>query len=262
MEDKITIYVATHKKAEFPKEKIYKPIRVGSALNKEDFGYQRDDIGENISNKNKNFCELTATYWIMKNDKSDIVGLTHYRRYFFKKHKNNKLENVLSEQDIKEILKENDIIVPNYTFIIKHNAEKSWEKTHIKKDYDECKKIISEKYPDYIETYDRYFNENKASLFNMLFCKREIFDAYCEWLFSILFVLEKQVDLAKLNTYQQRLYGFLSERLLNVWVIKNKLVVKHLPVIHMELPVFDRIRLVRRRFTNRFRFWIKRGSQR
>lgn len=27
----------------------------------------------------------------------------------------------------------------------------------------------------------------------------------------------------------------------------------------MELPVFDRIRLVRRRFTNRFRFWIKRG---
>ena len=88
-----------------------------------------------------------------------------------------------------------------------------------------------------IETYDRYFNENKASLFNMLFCKREIFDAYCEWLFSILFVLEKQVDLAKLNTYQQRLYGFLSERLLNVWVIKNKLVVKHLPVIHMELPV-------------------------
>ena len=150
MSEKITIYVATHKKAEFPKEKIYKPIRVGSALNSDDFGYQRDDIGENISNKNKSFCELTATYWIMKNDKSDIVGLTHYRRYLFKKHKNNKLENVLSEQDIREILKEKDIIVPNSTFIIKHNAEKSWEKTHIKKDYDECRKIIAEKYPDYM----------------------------------------------------------------------------------------------------------------
>lgn len=235
MEDKITIYVATHKKAEFPKEKIYKPIRVGSALNKEDFGYQRDDIGENISNKNKNFCELTATYWIMKNDKSDIVGLTHYRRYFFKKHKNNKLENVLSEQDIKEILKENDIIVPNYTFIIKHNAEKSWEKTHIKKDYDECKKIISEKYPDYIEAFEKFSKSRFLYICNMFITKKEIFDEYYKWLFDILFELEKRTDVSNYDDYNKRLFGFMSERLFNVWLIKHKeLKVKRMPVYNID----------------------------
>jgi len=235
VEDKITIYVATHKKAEFPKEKIYKPIRVGAALNKEDFGYQRDDIGENISNKNKNFCELTATYWIMKNDKSDIVGLTHYRRYFFKKHKNNKLENVLSEQDIKEILKENDIIVPNYTFIIKHNAEKSWEKTHIKKDYDECKKIISEKYPDYIEAFEKFSKSRFLYICNMFIAKKEIFDEYYKWLFDILFELEKRTDLSNYDDYNKRLFGFMSERLFNVWLIKHKeLKVKRMPVYNID----------------------------
>lgn len=216
MSEKITIYVATHKKAEFPKEKIYKPIRVGSALNSDDFGYQRDDIGENISNKNKSFCELTATYWIMKNDKSDIVGLTHYRRYFFKKHKNNKLENVLSEKEIREILKEKDIIVPNSTFIIKHNAEKSWEKTHIKKDYDECRKIIAEKYPDYVEAFEQFSKSRFLYICNMFIARKEIFDEYYKWLFDILFELEKRTDISNYDDYNKRLFGFMSERLFNV----------------------------------------------
>ena len=101
MEEKTKIYVATHKEAKMPTNSMYIPIRVGAALNENDFKYLRDDTGDNISTKNKNFCELTAIYWIWKNDKSDIVGLTHYRRYFFKKGKSNKLENVLDEQDIR-----------------------------------------------------------------------------------------------------------------------------------------------------------------
>ena len=235
MSEKITIYVATHKKAEFPKEYIYKPIRVGAALNNDDFGYQRDDSGDNISNKNKSFCELTATYWIMKNDKSDIVGLTHYRRYFFKKHKNNKLENVLSEQDIREILKDKDIIVPNSTFIIKHNAEKSWEKTHIKKDYDECRKIIAEKYPDYVETFEQFSKSRFLYICNMFIARKEIFDEYYKWLFDILFELEKRTDTSNYDDYNKRLFGFMSERLFNVWLLKHKeLKIQKMPVYNTD----------------------------
>ena len=245
MSEKITIYVATHKKAEFPKEKIYKPIRVGAALNSDDFGYQRDDIGDNISNKNKSFCELTATYWIMKNDKSDIVGLTHYRRYFFKKHKNNKLENVLSEKEIREILKEKDIIVPNSTFIIKHNAEKSWEKTHIKKDYDECRKIIAEKYPDYVEAFEQFSKSRFLYICNMFIARKEIFDEYYKWLFDILFELEKRTDISNYDDYNKRLFGFMSERLFNVWLLKHKeLKIQKMPVYNTDRRPYNQYLMI------------------
>lgn len=255
------IYIATHKKFNVPNLNGYCALQVG-AKGKEKYGYLRDNIGNHISGKNANYCELTGLYWIWKNTDDSYKGLVHYRRYFGRNNLSNKISDICSYEYLLNCLKSVDIVLPYVEYFKQNAKEEILLHCCTEEIFDKLRQIIETKYPDYIETYDRYFNENKASLFNMLFCKREIFDAYCEWLFSILFVLEKQVDLAKLNTYQQRLYGFLSERLLNVWVIKNKLVVKHLPVIHMELPVFDRIRLVRRRFTNRFRFWIKRGSQR
>lgn len=255
------IYIATHKKFNVPNLNGYCALQVG-AEGKEKYGYLRDNIGNHISGKNANYCELTGLYWIWKNTDDSYKGLVHYRRYFGRNNLSNKISDICSYEYLLNCLKSVDIVLPYVEYFKQNAKEEILLHCCTEEIFDKLRQIIETKYPDYIETYDRYFNENKASLFNMLFCKREIFDAYCEWLFSILFVLEKQVDLAKLNTYQQRLYGFLSERLLNVWVIKNKLVVKHLPVIHMELPVFDRIRLVRRGFTNRFRFWIKRGSQR
>ena len=255
------IYIATHKKFNVPNLNGYCALQVG-AEGKEKYGYLRDNIGNHISGKNANYCELTGLYWIWKNTDDSYKGLVHYRRYFGRNNLSNKISDICSYEYLLNCLKSVDIVLPYVEYFKQNAKEEILLHCCTEEIFDKLRQIIETKYPDSIETYDRYYNENKASLFNMLFCKREIFDAYCEWLFSILFVLEKQVDLAKLNTYQQRLYGFLSERLLNVWVIKNKLVVKHLPVIHMELPVFDRIRLVRRRFTNRFRFWIKRGSQR
>ena len=251
------IYIATHKKFNVPNLNGYCALQVG-AEGKEKYGYLRDNIGNHISGKNANYCELTGLYWIWKNTDDSYKGLVHYRRYFGRNNLSNKISDICSYEYLLNCLKSVDIVLPYVEYFKQNAKEEILLHCCTEEIFDKLRQIIETKYPDYIETYDRYFNENKASLFNMLFCKREIFDAYCEWLFSILFVLEKQVDLAKLNTYQQRLYGFLSERLLNVWVIKNKLVVKHLPVIH----IFDRIRLVRRRFTNRFRFWIKRGSQR
>ena len=93
----IKILVATHKKYDMPSEDIYLPIHVGRE-GKEDLGYQGDNQGENISLKNSNYCELTGLYWAWKNLQCDVIGLSHYRRYFtdkskfeVAKNKNNKI---------------------------------------------------------------------------------------------------------------------------------------------------------------------------
>ena len=66
-----------------PEGNIYIPVQVGPA--KDDFsGFVRDNTGENISEKNPNYCELTAQYWAWKNRKADVKGLVHYRRLFSK----------------------------------------------------------------------------------------------------------------------------------------------------------------------------------
>lgn len=80
MEKDIKIIVASHKKYNMPENDMYLPLQVGSR-GKEDLGYARDDVGENISSKNQHFCELTGLYWAWKNLENDYIGLVHYRRY-------------------------------------------------------------------------------------------------------------------------------------------------------------------------------------
>ena len=86
----IKIIVATHKEYQMPEDKLYLPLHVG-AFGKESIGYQRDDEGDNISQKNPYFSELTGLYYAWKNVKSDYIGLVHYRRYLtLKRSKDNK----------------------------------------------------------------------------------------------------------------------------------------------------------------------------
>ena len=79
----IKILVATTKKYRMPKDPIYVPVQVGAALsNAPDLPYMKDNTGDNISEKNPRYCELTGLYWAWKNLDADYLGLVHYRRYF------------------------------------------------------------------------------------------------------------------------------------------------------------------------------------
>ena len=230
----IKIYIATHKKVILPKQECYVPIQVGCE-GKEKLGYVCDNTGDNISIKNPNFCELTATYWILKNDNSDIVGLTHYRRYFFKNVFSNKFKNILSKEDILKILNKYDIIVPKkLKFGI--TVKEQFERNHNLEDLIKCKEIIEKKYPDYIQSFDEFLNRDSMYTYNMFISSKEIFNEYYNWLFDILFEVEKIIDISNYTDYNKRLYGFLSERLFNVWLEKNnkRLKVKEMPVFNTE----------------------------
>ena len=232
---KIKIYMITHKNNVNIPNGIT-PLFVGNGKNEKNF--IRDNTGENISTKNNNYCELTGLYWIWKNDKSDIVGLCHYRR-FFGKNKND----IYNENDerIENILLNNDIIVSPKWFVL-DTVYKVYKTNHYGSDLLEVEKIIKEKYSDYLYYYKQIINGHFSYQCNMFICKKELIDKYCEWLFGILFELEKRIDLKNRDDYQKRIYGFLSERLLAVWILKNKLSVFEIPLYFTDFKFFDKIK--------------------
>lgn len=237
---KIKMLVATHKKYDIPSYNIYLPVHVGRE-GKEDLGYQGDNQGDNISDKNSNYCELTGLYWAWKNLDCDIIGLSHYRRHFtmkskseIKNNKDNKMDLVINNDEILSLLKGCDIIVPKKRNYYIETIWSHYEHAHKIKDLIETKNIIKEKYSEYIDSFDKVMNGKTLHLYNMFIMSKEDFDSYCEWLFDILFELESRTDLSEYDAYQSRIYGFISERLFNVWILHNKKQLKEINVVNIE----------------------------
>ena len=234
----INIVVATHKKYQMPQDKMYIPIQVG-AENKANLGYQRDCDGKNISDKNQFYCELTGLYWAWKNLNGDYIGLSHYRRHFtcnkiipFKEE--DKFKILLSEKQAKEIFKDTDIILPKKRKYYIENLYNHYKHTMYIETLDETRKIIKEKYPNYLPEFDKLHKRTSAHMFNMFVMKKEYLNDYCEWLFDILFELEKRINPSKYDSFHARYLGRISELLLDVWINTNGLKYREVKVIDMQ----------------------------
>lgn len=234
----IKILVATHKKYKMPIYNYYLPIHVGKE-GKNDIGYIGDNTGDNISYKNKNYCELTALYWGWKNLETDYMGLVHYRRHFsfkniFIKMFNKKENLILSDNEIENLLKKYDVILPKKRNYFIENIYNHYANTHYKEHLDITREIIEEYMDEYLVSYDNVMKSKKAHMFNMFIMNKKIADEYSEWLFFILSKLEERIDIEKYDDFQARLFGRVSEILLNVWIDKNKIEYKEIGHIHLE----------------------------
>lgn len=230
----IKILVATHKDYFMPEESMYLPVCVGKALHPErDFGFQSDADGDNISAKNPYFCELTALYWAWKNLKSDYLGLAHYRRHFSFRKNGTNWESVLTKKQAEYLCENSDIILPKKRNYLFQTIEQHYAKTHYKEHLELTRQIISEVCPEYLPAYDKVLKSTKAHMFNMFIMKRQLADDYCAWLFNILFKLEPLVHADKLDAFQARLFGRISEILLDVWILKNDYKVREINYVHI-----------------------------
>lgn len=232
---KIKVIVATHKEYDMPKDKMYLPLQVG-AEGKQSLGYKKDNTGDNISLKNPNFCELTGLYWAWKNLKEDYIGLSHYRRHFSSKVINKKdlINSVLTLEEADEIFNSTDIIVANLRKYYIENLYSHYANTLYVEPLDITGEIIKEKYPEYLEEFNKLKTRTSAHMFNMFIMKKDKLDEYCTWLFDILFELEKRVDNSKYDSFHARFYGRVSELLLDVWLNTNGYSYKEVKVISME----------------------------
>ena len=94
--------------------------------------------------------------------------------------------------------------------------------------------MIAEKYPAYLSAFEQVMKRKKAHMFNMLIAKSEIFDEYSAWLFDILFEVEKRVDISDYSPSEARIFGYISELLLDVWIEVNRPKYCELPVAFIE----------------------------
>lgn len=236
-----------------PEDKIYLPIHVGR-VEKADLGYLGDDTGDNISAKNANYCELTGLYWAWKNLKCDYIGLCHYRRYFAHAVSGSDMEKkklaILQRTDYEKLLKQYDVILPKQRNYFIETVRSQYEHAHNKNYLALTEQIVAELYPEYSEAFCKVMGRTKLHIFNMFVMKKEKFDEYCQWLFTILFELEKRIDISSYSQYEARVFGFLSERLLNVWLEKQKLKVKGIDVVFLEkIDWFDKgMKFLKRKF--------------
>lgn len=230
--NKYEMFVVTHKKFNINLIENYTPIQVGKSFTNLELPYISDDTGDNIAFKNPNYCELTALYWIWKNrQSSEYIGFCHYRRYFVYGMKCK----FLDQKRIEQIFRKYDVILPE-KFVTKKNVYTHYIESDSgrEKDLINLRNIIENLYPDYISDYDFIMNSKSASYCNMMVMKNKHFNDYCEWLFNILFELENITDLTGYTKQEQRIYGFLSEFLLNVWIMHNNLNVKYCSMYYIE----------------------------
>lgn len=238
------IFICAHKEVPLPQHPYFLPVQAGAALHDHISGYQPDDEGDNISIKNPHFCELTCHYWAWKNLKNvDIVGLNHYRRYFdftrkwpqFSADKRFiETKSFLSRDyqfpDLEKLLSKYDIILP----VARHwrvSNTQQYADYHIAKDWEILRQIIKERHPDYMPAFEKTMDHsNKSVGYNMFITHWKHFDAYSEWLFDILFEVERRVSPVE-DPIQSRIYGYMSERLINVFCENYKLRIKHFPLI-------------------------------
>lgn len=232
----IKILVATHKQYWMPEDSVYMPIHVGRE-GKADIGYTGDHTGDNISLKNANYCELTGLYWAWKNLEADYIGLVHYRRYFTRKEVRSvedKKNQILTGAEWENLLSQYPVVVADKRKYYIESNRSHYNNAHHSSGLDAAEQIIAEKYPEYSAAFTKVCNRTWAHMFNMFVMRRDLFDQYCEWMFSILEEIEKRVDISDYDTYEARIYGFVSEILLDVWIESNNINYKEQNVSFME----------------------------
>ena len=215
---KIRIYTMTHKKFDAPGDPMYQPLHVGRAVSG-DLGYPGDDTGENISALNCYYSELTGLYWIWKNCHDvDYVGTCHYRRYLI-----NEREQILTAPEYERLLSEYDLITTKRV-ALNNSYEYGFSANHNGAVLAAAGRVIGEKFPEYHAAFERLVHGRETYFGNMFVTSKERYDAYCAWLFAIFEEVARRVELENgEDAYHKRVFGFISEFLLLVWVSVQEL---------------------------------------
>ena len=234
-------YVVTHKAIELRGlPDGYKIIHAGRAVNGA-LDYLGDDTGDNISRLNPYVNEVTALYWLWKNTSHTTLGFCQYRRFFTTADdKNFSYDKILTANDALKLLERHDIIVAKIYIgrLQRELIRTDCGKTLTTLGEKIIKKYLAKVQLDYLDALDYVLSSKTFYRCNLFVTRRNIFDAYCQWLFSFLLDATEEflhtADLDDVPPKRRRVMGYFAERMLTVWLLKNRLRIKELNVMFVE----------------------------
>ena len=192
------------------RESFVKTMHVGQRNDNSKKCELLDCTGDNISEKNRMYSELTATYWMWKNSKNLYKGIYHYRRQL-----------KISRREMQWCMEQNvDVILP-LPYVCYPDTKGQYGRYIDDKDEDILLRAIQECVPDEMETVKEILEGKYIYNYNMLIAKKEIFDSYCEWMFPILFKAEEIRKSIRPNG-KARFAGYFGEVLTSVFFLKNR----------------------------------------
>lgn len=243
----IKILVSCHKKSYLLDLPLISSIQVGTVLAQTRFeaDYYDNDGEKQISNKNKQYCEMTAQYWAYQNLEADYYGFFHYRRYltFHKvypvdrkgrllKKARHPYEEIASikddlnrfgfhEQTMRNIIEQYDILT---VLREKMNVTvyQQYCQFHNKKEIDLLVETVIKMYPEYQSAMQEYLNSKELYFMNMYIMKKEYFYEYAAFVFSVLGEIEKKLKTEEYSESELRVFGFLAERLFGIYYIQKR----------------------------------------
>lgn len=227
----IKVFVAAHKAGPLFLPEAYDPLWLGRT---EDniWGYQEDKEPPSISALNRFLNECTGMYWMWKHAVCDYIGLVHYRRYFVRKSQGGR-EDILSRGDIAALLNDRDIILAqrlHMVVTIEEQLKITVEAGAFYQGMNLIREIIGNRCPEYTEAFNAVMEGRTMFPYNMMITRKDVFDRYCEWLFGIIIEAAERLEASGYEGYSQRMIGFLAERLLTVWIMRQSLRIVEKPV--------------------------------
>lgn len=247
---KVKIFVGYHKPHEVFISNVYQPLLTADVEWEKEPNVIKDNTLINIAEKNKHYGELSGHYWVWKNflpkTNAKYIGFCHYRRFldfnfhpteiipfkfvFAKEFSENMFEKY-SEENILNAINGYDIVLPQ-KYPIECNIYQQFLKYHTKEDIDTALAILGSLYPEYIDAAQEFLMSDELYTCLNFIMKTELVNEYMEWMFKILFELEKRSDWSKYTEYMTiRMPAYIAERFLNIWLLHN-IKKRNLKILH------------------------------
>lgn len=197
--------------------KFEKEIQAGAALTQKRFAECSDDIGENISAKNRQYCEMSAAYWIWKNTDHPWTGIEHYRRRLF----------VMPEMLCSGV----DAILP-LPYVCYPNTVTQFRRFVSEDVFQSLLRALRELHPTEYADYQKIIYGPYQYTYNLFCARREVFCDYCAWFFEITEYME-QMDVPEIK--MTRALSYVAEVLTNLYFMYNG---SRWKILHVEKGIY------------------------